>query len=144
MKEYVLGFAFNESGSLVCLILKNRPEWQKGNLNGIGGKLEPTDDSIETAMIREFKEETGLDTTTSDWRYFACMDFIYDVMGGSAKVHCFKMFSDKIKECQTMEDEEVVLIDVNALKFKKTISHINTLIPMALDESISFCKFNMN
>jgi hypothetical protein len=39
--EYVVGFAFDTDGR-VALIRKNRPEWQAGRLNGIGGHVEAT------------------------------------------------------------------------------------------------------
>lgn len=55
----------------VALILKNRPAWQAGLLNGIGGKVEPEDDSLTCALVREFTEEAGIDTTAAGWRAFA-------------------------------------------------------------------------
>lgn len=45
-------------------ILKNRPEWQAGRWNGIGGKIEPGEWPID-AMCRETKQETGLDIPAS-------------------------------------------------------------------------------
>ena len=57
---YVLGFAFTTDGR-VALIQKKRPAWQAGRLNGIGGKVEGTEHSA-AAMVREFREETGVDT----------------------------------------------------------------------------------
>lgn len=43
----------------VLLVLKDRPAWQKGRLNLIGGKVEEGEDPI-TAAVRELKEEAGL------------------------------------------------------------------------------------
>lgn len=103
MKEYVLGFAFDEGKKAVVLILKDRPDWQKGKYNGIGGKVELSDESLLHAMIREFYEETGVVTETQDWGVFAEMVFINDKLGGEAKVYCFKMFSNCIKDCSTCE-----------------------------------------
>ena len=40
MKKYVLTFLFTSDYKNVWLIEKNRPNWQKGSLNGIGGKIE--------------------------------------------------------------------------------------------------------
>ena len=40
MQKYSLGFVFDLPVEKVLLIEKQRPEWQKGKLNGIGGKIE--------------------------------------------------------------------------------------------------------
>lgn len=65
--DYVVGFMFDVSGKEVLLIKKTKPEWQKDKLNGIGGKIEPTDRGADHAMAREFHEETGLLTQPEDW-----------------------------------------------------------------------------
>lgn len=65
-KDYVLGFAFDQYGAC-ALIQKLRPDWQKGRWNGIGGHREPGEDG-PTAMAREFREETGMDTHPGQWR----------------------------------------------------------------------------
>lgn len=43
----------------VLLVLKDRPLWQKGRLNLVGGKVEK-DETIVFAAMRELQEETGL------------------------------------------------------------------------------------
>jgi len=53
--QYVAGFLFDETLENVVLIRKNRPKWQAGKLNGVGGHVEARETSIET-MHREFKE----------------------------------------------------------------------------------------
>lgn len=57
MVVYTCAFAFCEES--VLLVRKAKPEWQKGLLNGIGGKVEPGESVLE-ATVREFKEETEL------------------------------------------------------------------------------------
>lgn len=69
--QYVLGFAFGCDGNAVLLIMKNRPKWQAGKVNGVGGKIEEDDWCAEAAMVREFKEETGIDTDVSQWEHYA-------------------------------------------------------------------------
>jgi len=69
MIKYVCGFAFTEDGKQVLLISKNRPEWQRGRLNGVGGKIESFDKSPAYAMVREFEEETGLKTKPDQWDF---------------------------------------------------------------------------
>lgn len=56
-KEYVLGFMFDPTLRKVLLVWKDRPTWQKGRLNGIGGHIEAGETPHE-AMVREFEEET--------------------------------------------------------------------------------------
>lgn len=66
MTNYVCGFFV--SGNTLSLIKKNKPEWQKGKLNGLGGKIEEGETSQE-AMQREFREEAGLDIPASSWKH---------------------------------------------------------------------------
>ena len=62
--KYVVGLIFDASLENVILIKKNRPDWQIGKLNGIGGKVEP-DETAEDAIVRECFEESDL--MLSDW-----------------------------------------------------------------------------
>lgn len=64
--DYVLGFAFDQYGA-VALIQKNRPDWQAGKWNGIGGHREPGETGHE-AMSREFQEETSMIIGPTRWR----------------------------------------------------------------------------
>src|SRR4051812_33742321 len=57
-KEYVCGFMFNSDAltskkGAVALILKVKPDWQKGKHNGIGGHIEWSDHNPLAAMVRE-------------------------------------------------------------------------------------------
>jgi len=58
IKNYTLVFLFNEDLSKVVLIKKTRPKWQKNKFNGVGGKIENGEKTVEAAA-REIKEETG-------------------------------------------------------------------------------------
>lgn len=68
---YVVGLAFDDQGR-VALIEKNRPAWQRGLLNGIGGKVEKNEMPIQ-AMIREFEEETG--KRIESWHLFLTLNY---------------------------------------------------------------------
>lgn len=67
MKQYVAGLAFRED--VLFLIRKNKPDWMKGKLNAVGGKVEDGE-LVRTAMQREFLEETGVDIEESRWTNF--------------------------------------------------------------------------
>ena len=65
--SYVVGFMFNPAENAVLLLRKNRPSWQVGKLNGIGGRIEG-DETPQQAMRRECMEEVGLDC--DQWKEF--------------------------------------------------------------------------
>lgn len=60
MSDYVNGFLFAQNAAFVLLIEKQKPLWQRGLWNGIGGHIESGESSWE-AMNREFREEAGIE-----------------------------------------------------------------------------------
>lgn len=66
MTEYVCGFVVR--GGSVALIEKRDPEWQRGRLNGVGGKVE-SGEPPAAAMAREAHEEAGVASSAGDWRH---------------------------------------------------------------------------
>lgn len=85
----VVGFIFNKEMSKVLLIEREKPAWQAGKLNGIGGHLEKGE-TIHQCMVRECKEETGLETTVTDWIHFAILNRDTTGEGVEYTVHCFR------------------------------------------------------
>ena len=130
-KVYVLGFMFNEDLNIVALIKKNRPQWQAGLLNGIGGHLEDSDETIWHGQAREFFEETGVQTIPEDWDRFAIME------NEKCIVHVFRAFSNNVFHVSTTTDEEIHLdpVRVSPEKLSKRIRNLTWLIPLALDQS---------
>lgn len=119
MNKYVVGFLFDAKG-YVALITKNRPAWQKGRLNGIGGHIEPGE-SPEQAIVREFKEEAGCDGL--NWRRFGV------VKGSRYEVSCYTTKSETV-EIHTMTDEMVGWYSVNKLP-DNILPNLKWLIPLA-------------
>lgn len=120
---YVVGFLFRKEGREVALIRKEKPEWQKNKLNGVGGKVEPGETPYE-AMVREFREETGADVVA--WRLFAGLDC------GDAHIDFF--CSHQTAEVRTTTNELVEWHSIrNALLTPSLIQNLKWLIPMALD-----------
>lgn len=147
-KFYTLGFAFSHDKRDVVLIKKIRPEWQAGYYNGVGGKVEELDIDASAAMVREFKEETGVTTTEEQWDEFGQMVFETDILGGKAIVRLFRMYSDIIYDCQTTEDEEIFIFSLveNSEAFvyrHELIKNLFFLIPAALDEDVEFINLDM-
>ena len=61
---YVVGLLFSDDLQRVGVLHKQHPEWQRGMINGPGGKVEP-EEHPDDAMVREFAEETGV--TVQPW-----------------------------------------------------------------------------
>lgn len=123
MIEYCLGFAFDNSLQYVVLIKKQRPEWQKGLLNGVGGKVEEGEEPYD-AMTREFDEETGL--YYDNWRPFGHLkgtDWIIHLYTSTltnpqlADIDCNKT------------DENIIIENVNNLFY--AVPNLRWLVPMA-------------
>ncbi len=72
MRHYVAGFLFDYNHSNVLLIHKQRPAWQAGLYNGIGGKVQSGETHYH-AMVREFEEEAGL--YFDAWRPLVTMQY---------------------------------------------------------------------
>ena len=138
MTGYVVGFMFIEPYSYesqVLLIKKERPEWQKGKLNGIGGHIEK-DETAEDAMVREFEEETGFKTEKKDWRRFCSLRGIK-----KEYIVFFYVYIVKEKDREEIEnsvitttDEEVEFYYVDTLDHYNLIPNLKWLIPLALDK----------
>ena len=120
MTEYVAGFLFESDK--VALVVKNRPKWQAGRMNGIGGHIEEGETPAE-AMVREFVEETGYPDPI-DWTPFAVLS------GDNFAVHFFYAWGD-LSKVQTMTDEEIVTVPVENINHRNAIPNLQWLIPMA-------------
>jgi 8-oxo-dGTP diphosphatase len=99
-QEWVVGFLFDESSERVVLVRKNRPAWQAGLLNGVGGKVEAVE-SPEAAMRREFAEEAGVDI--GGWEHFVSLEW------EEGTVHFYRRRGPMwlLEMCETQTDEEV-------------------------------------
>ena len=119
--QHVLGFLFNEKLTKVVLIRKKRPEWQRNLLNGVGGKIEEGETSLN-AMIRECREETGL--VVPEWVYYCSL------WPPGSHVAVFASTSD-ICRARTMTDEEIVILNIDDMML--IVPNLTWLIPMAKD-----------
>lgn len=123
--QMVVGFLFSEDFEYVALIRKETPSWQKGRLNGLGGKVERGEESL-AAMRREFNEEGGVDV--SDWKRYLTLtgpskDFELHVFYATGPVH----------DVRTMEAEAVIVTKASAVLCGDltTLGNIPWLVAMA-------------
>lgn len=133
-QNFVCGFLYNKNQSQVILVKKNRPKWQLGRLNGVGGKLEEKENS-KACMVREFREETGVITNTTDWTHFCS----YTWKEGIVNFYCATNEKYFIK-VKTITDEEVGPYYIQDIKNHPHIYNLNWLVPLSLDSSLNFIK----
>lgn len=134
-KLYSVGFMFDRNREWVALIKKARPEWQKGLLNGIGGHIENGETPLE-AMVREFKEETGLLTELSDWELY--VHIVNEEVNYQLYIfRCFYNDSHLINLRNEDIQEPIYSCSVSNLPLN-IIPNLRWLIPLALDKTIKF------
>lgn len=130
---HCVGFFFDPSRSRVWLVRKNRPAWQAGRLNGIGGKIEPGE-TPHAAMVREFEEEAGL--RVERWDEVARLEH----RARGAVVVFFRAFAasdDEFQRPRAGTDEEIgfyPMLDVLCLR-TDVLPGLRVEIPLALDTS---------
>lgn len=129
--EYCLGLAFRDDD--VLLMVKDHPEWQKGKLNGIGGHLE-RNEGFNEAMIREFKEETGVNTKFDDWKFFQRLT-ITDKDENEHIIFCLVLRPDFSLPTVFVErnNEAVQWFDLYDLNIHNTVEHLPWIIQLALE-----------
>lgn len=132
MKRYVVGLAFTADRKQLVMIEKQRPQWQAGFLNGVGGKIE-LGEMPATAMSREFFEETGVEVDGRRWQALA------ELRGRDFELYVFTVTTDDVLSVQSTTDERVVMIDPNMLRALPVISNVPVMVALALDDS-GICK----
>ncbi len=126
MNTYVVGFLRSRGSDRILLIEKNRPDWQAGKLNGIGGSIKAGESPI-TAMRREFEEETGL--RIQNWEQSAIMQ------GPDWTVFVFYAYGP-VRQATSITDEEVLVVSVNHLP-NHVLPNLHWLIPLCFDKQVS-------
>ena len=130
--DYVVGFMFNGTGDLVLLIEKTKPDWQKGRLNGVGGKIEVYDRDMWHAMAREFKEETNIDTEPGNWVH------VMQLTDDRAEPNHINIFfygwkdsDEKLKDWKDMTEEKLMFVPFPLTQpyYNKVIHNLRWMLP---------------
>lgn len=117
----------------VVLIEKEKPEWQRGKYNAIGGKIEEKETPLQ-AMVREFQEEAFILTKPDHWNPL-CL-----IGDSNYEVYFFYCLFEDWRDYISKTTEEVFHIPVMDLH---TVNHLliqnlNWLIPLCIDKEQNF------
>ncbi len=130
MKRYVVGFMFDSKMESVVMVKKNRPAWQAGLHNGIGGKIEDGETPVD-AMVREFSEEAGVESAAGMWAHVLTLRFPY------AEVEFFACQNDEIfRTVKTCTDEEVVQMPIGRIEGKCVVENIPAAIELSMQRLV--------
>ncbi len=122
-QEYVCGFMFYECD--VALVTKAKPDWQRGKLNGVGGKVEEGETPL-AAMAREFEEECMVLTCEKDWQHFLTLHT------KGTRIHFFRAEATKLHDIKSLPEEPVNWYHLDdVLHHQVIIPNLGWLIPMA-------------
>lgn len=127
MNTYVVGFAFTKDKDKVLLIEKLKPNWQKGCLNGIGGKIE-RGELPEDAMYREAKEEADI---VVKW---ISKGFMQGTNNDGTEFQCwiYYAYDDEVLQYKQIEEEQLKLVSPLLIGDLKIIHNLSFLIPFGL------------
>lgn len=132
-QKYVVGIVFSNDREHVALIRKQKPVWQKGKLNGVGGKVEQNEFAIN-AMEREFQEETGVFIRGCEWKHFLQMMGQNDAGTGEFYIDFFTAECD-LTLLKSPEEEKIEIIstrEIHPLR-NDVIENIPWVVALALD-----------
>lgn len=123
MQKYVLIHARQQNTDKVLLVHKNRPAWQKGRLNLVGGKVEKNETEVSAAM-RELKEETGLQCLLPS--------FCGAIATNDSVVYCYAVnVLDKTLQPRVEETEKVEWFEISkALADVRLLPNLKVVIPL--------------
>ena len=121
----------------MLLICKQRPAFQKGLWNGVGGKIERGETPAE-AMRREFAEEVAGFAEQPNWQQFAVMSDPDVVEGTTDTIHVFRAYGSRFHPI-ALTDEPLTWFHLRMDLHPDTpmLESTRFLIPMANQSSVS-------
>lgn len=118
-------------GPMVLLQRRHKPDWQRGRLNGVGGRCVGGESPIEAAK-REFEAATGIEFGDG-WRDFADMSVVSD--GAVGNVFFFVKAIDSPAQVKpTASPAPVFWFTLKDLDKVECVPDLRWLLPLALDD----------
>lgn len=105
MVKYTLGFI--KRGNEILMLNRQKSPWM-GSWNGVGGKIQE-DESALTGMIREIKEETGIDVIGSQIQSKGILTWDYfNAIGNGLHIFLIELHSDFVFESPLQTREGIL------------------------------------
>jgi len=139
MKEFTLGFIFDSSHKKVLLVHKQKPEWQKGKINGIGGKLEDGESHV-ACISRETREESCLIIPEDAWVFLGLLS-----TKNSWRIHTYMTtYEGEMTDAQKGDHEEIEWFSCDELP-EECIANLRWIIPFAQEQFMAThtCTFDV-
>jgi len=143
MKNATLCFLVKKGGTKQILLGLKKRGFGKGKLNGFGGKVR-NDETIEEAVLRELREETGIKAGLNDIRKVAELTFAFPSVpkenGWDQVVHVFLVDTWEGDAFET-EEMKPVWIDINNIPFEKMWEDDRHWLPLVLQNKCVKAEF---
>lgn len=144
--SYVLILVFCPEFENVLLIERTKDDWQKGMLNGLGGKIDKNEKPFD-AVLRELKEEYYYEDSKDlivisnfgvmqergmfgNIYAYACIDKNYH---NNYTKFCEQLYEGRIEVEGKVRSYDIKTILTDVAYKKKVLSNITWMIPMAID-----------
>lgn len=132
MKDYTLGFFFGKEETKVLLMLKSKPKWQRGFYNGVGGKIENDESTLE-GFVREVREELGICLEKALSVVNLVRKIVFTCRGGTVHIFRVIVLDDKFfKSLKSLTDEPVAIFPIHELPVNQ-ITNLSWIIPLILE-----------
>lgn len=141
-RKAVVGYAVSTGERWVLLIRKARPAWQRGRLNGLGGKVEPGETYVD-AMVREFREESGIESNASDWTHIVQLthnDWSIAFFKAKFEFSVLRRAYERSAGVTQLafvpsEYEQLELVSTDNLRSLSALRNVKWMVPLCLDDS---------
>lgn len=139
MKERTLLFLHKPKEKQILLAMKKRG-FGEGKWNGVGGKIEDGE-TVETAAVREAKEEIGVDINPADLHRVAIIDFTFDGKPDfNQRVHAF--FTERwVGEPRESEEMRPEWYSTDALPYDSMWVDDQHWLPRVLEGEVLTARF---
>jgi 8-oxo-dGTP diphosphatase len=133
---FIFGHRDGEPAS-VALIRKDKPAWQKGRLNGVGGYIREGETSL-AAAVRKVEQETGVSVEPHRLRPFCTLE------GEPYRVYFYvlRLSAQEYQQVGTQDPAEPIqkfwlhTLMAEPVPQTQMIQNLSWLLPLALDPTV--------